>query len=107
MKTRGIAAIEIDHSGRLLVRPETHDFALYEYVYREANGLRWDGASQAFYAYEPARWDHERLIRHIAATVRVAFGEQLCITAHTAWVGVAPELEQRLRLAITQDPGSP
>jgi len=107
MNELAITAIEIDSSGRLLVRPLVETGALYEYIYREANGLRWHREKHVFYAYEPLRWGHEELLRHIAATVRSAFGEQLRITAETAWVGVAPELEHKLRRVLSQGPPSP
>lgn len=107
MNERAITSIEVDHSGRLLVRPEAETGALYEHIYREANGLRWDGEQHAFCAYEPARWGHEELLRHIAGTVRSSFDEQLSITAQTAWVGVAPELERKLRQVLSQKHNSP
>ena len=102
MTDRAITAVEIDSSGRLLVRPKVESGALYEYIYREANGLRWDREKHAFYAHEPSRWGHEELLQHIAATVRSAFAEELRITAQTAWVGVAPELERKLRHVLSQ-----
>lgn len=106
MTERAITAIEVDHSGRLLVRPSAQAGSLYEHVYREANGLRWDKQQHAFWAYEPARWGHEELLLRIAATVRGAFDEQLSITAQTAWVGVPPELERKLRQVLSQRHGS-
>jgi hypothetical protein len=102
VKERAISRFEIDASGRLLVRPLAVSDAIYEYIYREANGLRWDKEKHSFCAYEPACWEPEELLRHIAATVRGSFDEDLRITEQTTWVGVSPELQARLRQAMSQ-----
>lgn len=96
MKAIPIAAIEIEPSGRLLVRPVNRN-SFYEYIYREANGLRWDRDLAAFHAHEPSRWDHVELFVHLAAVIRSEFDEQFCVVEETTWVAVAPELERQLR----------
>jgi hypothetical protein len=101
VKQRAITQVEVDSLGRLLVRPWAESDAIYEYIYREANGLRWDKEKHSFCAYEPSRWGHEELLRHIAATLRGSFGEDLRITEQTTWVGVSPELHARLRQALS------
>ena len=106
MRERIVTAIEVDDSGRLLVRPAAETGTPYERVYREANGLRWDKEERAFCAYEPTRWTHEELLQHIVATVRSAFDERLCITARTAWNGMSPELENKLRHVLSQGQAS-
>ena len=100
MKIRAIATTVIEPSGALFVCPLTDEQMGYEYIYREANGLRWDRERKALCAHEPARWDHEELLQHIAATLREAFDEKLVFTEKTAWVGVPPELQNRLRAVI-------
>jgi hypothetical protein len=95
MKTLSISTVEIDASGGLLVQPRASDS--YEYIYREANGLRWDGQRRAIHAYEPSRWGHEELLLHIAATLRDCCDENLVFTDETSWVGVSTELQDRLR----------
>ena len=102
MRDRAIAQVEIDFSGRLLIRPRAESDSVYEYIYREANGLRWDREKHALCAYEPARWGYEELLRHIAATLRDCMDEELRITEQTAWVGVSLELQHLLRQALSQ-----
>ena len=45
---------------------------------------------------EPLRWEHAELLRHIAHTVREAFGERLQLSKRTEWVGLSPELKAGL-----------
>jgi hypothetical protein len=100
MDQRAISKILVNSAGALFVVPESKDDTRCEYIYREANGLRWDKSLQAFHAYEPGRWQHDELLRHIATTVRSAFDEDLRVTEATVWEGIAPELEARLRMAL-------
>ena len=82
MKQRAIAKVVVDSSGRLFVSPKTDDGHSYEYIYREANGLRWDQARRALCAYEPSRWRHEELLQHMATTLCESCDEEL--TLHRA-----------------------
>jgi hypothetical protein len=68
MKRLPISSVEIDSAGNLFVRPKTD--RSYEYIYREANGLRWDGHKRALHAYEPARWEPAELLQHMATALR-------------------------------------
>jgi len=102
MDRRAVAAVEIDPKGRLLVRPEAESVAAYEYIYREANGLRWDRERCSFCAYEPDRWEPVELMKHLVATVGDAYNERLFITNSTAWVCVPPELERELRVVLAE-----
>ena len=102
MNERAIASVEVDARGRLLVRPESENASLYEYIYREANGLRWDRERHAICAHDASRWQHGELLTHIVFTVRDALGENLKVTAATAWVGVSPELERELLEVLSQ-----
>jgi len=104
MKQRAISKVVIEASGRLLVCPKlSAEPSNYEYIYREANGLRWDRQENALHAYEPTRWKHEELLMHIAATLRVSCDEDLIFDQDTQWVGVQPEIQQVLRQALVVD----
>ena len=100
MKRRAIAKVLVDSSGHLFVCPETETGETYEYIYREANGLRWDRSLRALYAYEPDRWEHDELLRHMAVTLGSACDEELHFTEKTVWLGVPTELQVKLRLAL-------
>ena len=101
MKNRAIASVVIASSGHLFVAPELEGDEDYEYIYREANGLRWDRTSRSLHAYEPARWEHVELLRHIASTLQSACDEDLHLTEKTVWQGVPLELQSRIRSALS------
>ena len=100
MNRRAVAKVLIDSTGQLFVVPELEPGATYEYIYREANGLRWHKTLRAFHAYEPEHWKHAKLLRHISATLKSACDEDLQFTEDTVWEGVPPELRKELRLAL-------
>jgi hypothetical protein len=100
MKTVPISSVEIDSSGGLLVRPET--CKSYEYLYREANGLRWDRERHAIPAHEPARWEAEDLTKHIARTLRDSCDEELVLTDTTSWIGISNQLRNDLTRALAE-----
>ncbi|WP_237701399.1 hypothetical protein [Hylemonella gracilis] len=73
---------------------------MYEYIYRAANGLRWNPKHHAVCAYEPERWEPEELMQHIAATVVGELGERLHFTKQTSWHGISPDLQRKLLNAL-------
>jgi hypothetical protein len=100
MKRVPISSVEIDSAGSLFVRPKTD--RSYEYIYREANGLRWDGHKRTLHAYEPARWEPAELLQHMATTLRECCDEALVFAGSTSWDGVSAEMQNDLRNAIAE-----
>ena len=100
MKVLPIASVDIDSAGSLFVRPKTDQS--YEYIYREGNGLRWDGNKRALHADEPARWEPTELLHHIATTLRESCDQALVFTDSTSWHGVPAELQNDLRNALAK-----
>ena len=100
MTTRQISKVVLDPDLGLLVEPLVEGHGAYEYIYRVANGLRWNREHHAFCAYEPARWQPTELLQHIAATVAAELGEELQFTSHTSWQGVPSDLQGLLRQAL-------
>ena len=96
MTPRAVRQVIIEPKAGLLVVLQGDGLKLYEYIYREANGLRWNTERQAVHAYEPLRWEHAELLKHIANAVREAFGEELQLSQSTELVGVSPELKAEL-----------
>jgi hypothetical protein len=96
VKPRAIYKILIDSQGQLFVLPEVEPGSTYEYIYREGNGLRWHTTLHAIHAYEPERWEHEELLRHIVATLRSACEEDLQFVESTVWEGVSAQLQAKL-----------
>ena len=102
MNSRPVAKVLIDSTGHLFVMPELEPGKTYEHIYREANGLRWHRALHALHAHEPERWEHVELLRHIAATLKSAYDEDLQIVGGTAWEGVSPDLQAKLQTSVRQ-----
>ena len=100
MDPRPVAKLYIDTTGQLFVLPRIEPGETYEYIYREANGLRWHRGLRALHACEPKRWEHVELLRHIAATLKTAYDEDLQIVESTAWEGVPEELQADLRSVL-------
>lgn len=96
-----IKRIEEDQTGRLLVIPETADNYGFQFIYRAGKGLRWEPATSAFVAYEPSRWAHDELLRHIVSTAKSELGVELFISAETEWTNLSLAVAEDLRLALT------
>lgn len=99
MQDLPIDSLEIDAAGSLLVR--TPPDRSFEYIYREADGLRWDRQRHGFRAYEPARWEPVELLRHMAVTLRDCCDRELVFVGSTSWVGVSPDLRDALERTLT------
>ncbi len=106
MKPRIVSKVSLDPAKNLFVALETESGETFEYIYREANGLRWDSALRAIQAYEPQRWEPSELLRHVAATLRSAFGEDLQFREDTLWEGVPLQLQEQLRSALPTASGT-
>jgi hypothetical protein len=96
MNPRTVAKLYIDMTGQMFVFPKLEPSETYEYIYREANGLRWHKDLRALHAYEPQRWEPAELLRHIAATLKAAYDEDLQIVEGTAWEGIPAELQAEI-----------
>jgi len=95
-----VREIAVDQSGRLLVKPESPS-ASFQYIYRAANGLRWDDDSNAFVAAEPQRWNATELLAHLEQTLRDELGASLRLTSETSWVNLSSEQQTELRGVLT------
>ncbi len=101
MKVIPIAAIELDQTGRLAVRPDTPDTKLFDHIYRAATGARWRSKDGAFVPDEvkgaaPSTW-----YAIIVSSVRSELGIELRITPATEWIKVPAddrrEIESRAK----------
>lgn len=104
MPVRRIDDIEIAPSGSLLVRPESEGRADYGLIYRAANGLRWDAKEQALHAWEPDRWEHAELLRHIVQTLADECGITLQISESTRWINISQAEQASLATALVMEP---
>jgi hypothetical protein len=91
-----IAEIGIDSDGYLFVRPALQPSANFEFIWRDASGIRWSETRRVLHAYEPARWEHFALYKQILNAVRSEYGESLEPTVETQWSQVTPELKKTI-----------
>jgi hypothetical protein len=106
MKPRLVSKVSLDATKSLVVALVTEPGETFEYIYREANGLRWDSALRALHAYEPQRWEPTELLCHVATTLRSAFSEDLQFSKDTLWEGVSLQLQELLRSALPTASGT-
>ena len=92
-KIRLIEEFLIDFDGQLFVIPKLKD-SDYELIYRDASGIRWNKEKAAFEAYEPSRWQHEKLFVQILMAVEREFGQLLIIASDTRWTNVSTSLRK-------------
>ena len=97
VQTVEIRCISVDAlTGELSVVPDLPGGEDYEYIWRDASGIRWDASRQALVAYEPSRWPPDALFRQIRAAVVGEYGQRLMVSADTLWAVSEPSVRERL-----------
>jgi hypothetical protein len=96
-----IDEVEIDRSGRILVRPRIASSEQYEYIYRAASGVRWMSEARVLAPYEtkdgsPAWW-----FRQIVVAVRDEYRQVLVLQPDTRWINVS--IEDRSEIEATSN----
>jgi hypothetical protein len=94
-----IASVEVDRTGRLAVRPDTRDTAVFEYIYRAATGVRWRPADQAFVPYEVKGATSATWFGIIVSSVRSELGLDLRLSPATKWIMVPTDQRQEIESA--------
>jgi len=89
-----LKSIEVDDSGRLLLKPESG--VDYAYIYRAAVGVNWSPELSCLFAPQPKEWSYVDWFENIYAAVRSEYGDQLFITSTTIWRNVPAELRERI-----------
>jgi hypothetical protein len=92
-----IAAVELDGSGRLLVRPDTRDTGSFDFIYRAGTGVRWRSSDSAFLPDDvkdgsPARW-----FEIILSSVRGELGLELRLADSTEWISVPAQVRLEIQ----------
>ena len=89
-----LKSIEVDDSGRSLLKPESG--VDYAYIYRAAVGVNWSPELSCLFAPQPKEWSYVDWFENIYAAVRSEYGDQLFITSTTIWRNVPAELRERI-----------
>ncbi|NOZ47124.1 MAG: hypothetical protein GXO79_10135 [Chlorobi bacterium] len=94
MKTDEIASIEIDHQGRLNIKPKSEKFNL---IYRTATEVHWNSDNQTLYSPKPRDWTYLEWFKHIVKVVKEECFCELNIAEETKWINIPSELKKRMK----------
>jgi len=97
MSDTHIEHVEIDSSGRLIVRPALPPDQDFAFIYRAAMEVSWNPEERSLVAPPPREWSHFDWFRHLVSAVAQEYGERLVLSAATTWSGVSPELRDRIQ----------
>ena len=92
-----IKEISIEEDGRFCVYPDISVSGDFEFIWRDASGIRWDNKINALIAYEPHRWEPVTLYAQIILATKSEYGCQLYLTPGTSWRGVTEEIKEQIQ----------
>lgn len=88
-----IEDVHLDNEHGLRVRPIAGDF---EYIYRDASGIRWDRSHRSLIAYEPDRWVPIEVFQQMLFAARNEYGVTLFTTRETRYSGISDDLRSAI-----------
>jgi hypothetical protein len=94
MKQDKILSVEIDDSGRLLIKPQTEKF---NGIYKTASEVNWDNSNSVLYSPKPREWSYLDWYNHILKIVDEECSCKLSITSMTTWVNIPDELKNQIK----------
>ncbi|HVZ53300.1 MAG TPA: hypothetical protein VG986_15145 [Pseudolabrys sp.] len=92
-----IAEVGIDESGRLFLRPTSISF---DFIYRAAMEVNWDGTKRRLFAPEPGEWDYIDWFKQIVAAAANEYGITLKITVETIWTNVPAPIKAEIEVCL-------
>ena len=92
MSTVPIAAVMIDPENRLRIYPDVSEVDRYEYIYRDASGVRWSNEDRCLYSQVPKELSYQEWFEIIRDAVKSEYGDELILTTLTDWNNVANEV---------------
>ena len=95
-----IQQVGLDSNHRLRLRPATLRSAGYDYIWRDASSVRWDGLNGEFYVHEAPEFTPLDEFKQIVAAVAREYGETLIFSPSTVFVDVPSSLITALRESI-------
>ncbi len=89
MKPDKIVLLEIDQTGRLLIKPEKKRFTM---VYRSAAEVHWDNKLNCLYSPKPREWTYLDWYKHIVSLIETKYNIKLIINETTKWINIPETL---------------
>ncbi|MFC1542490.1 hypothetical protein ACFL4M_01200 [Pseudomonadota bacterium] len=96
MKKAPIKEILIDKDDQFCVVPDVAVCGDFEFIWRDASGIRWEPMINALIAYEPKKWEPLKLFEQMMAAVAGEYGWQLYLNDHTEWKNVPGKLRKQI-----------
>jgi hypothetical protein len=93
-----IVEVQIDESGKLLVRPQN----AYPYIYRAAMEVGWDPDNCSLFSPKPREWSYLRWFQQIIAAVLDEHRVRLLVTPQTTWTNVPDGLRAEIEAERNQ-----
>jgi hypothetical protein len=96
MEIEEISKIEILDNGEMLLALASGGKPMYQYIYRAAAEVSWDGERKAFKAPAPGKWSHADWYRHIIAVAASELGLSLRLSKSPIWVNVSGAIKEEI-----------
>ena len=94
MRTDKIIEMEIDDSGRLLIKPDTEKFTM---IYRSASEVHWDNNKDCLYSPKPREWSYLDWYKHIVTLIETDCNCRLLISESTKWINITEDLKTKIK----------
>ena len=91
-----IQQVELDERDSLVVVPEKTNSENFQFIWRDASGVRWDEDRLCFYAWEPEKWEKANFFRQVVLAVKNELGIKLQINRNTKWTNVPIEIREQI-----------
>jgi hypothetical protein len=97
MEVVAISKIRIDEAGRLRVLPASNPNEIFQFIYRAAMEVDWDGDERSFCTPVPREWSYADWYFQVLSAVKSEMGVLLRIEGTTLWNDVPPTVEREIR----------
>jgi hypothetical protein len=96
MRIVAIEAVSYGEGGQLSVRPSLEAGEDMAFIWRAANGVRWDAAQRRLVHVPDSSPDPAAWFGRIISASRDEYGYQLAITQATRWIGVPTQARKAM-----------
>ena len=97
MKREIINRVEVLDTGELLLGIEGQGDPSYQYIYREAAGVYWDGKRKAFKSTPIREWSCSMWFAHIVKVVLAGLGVGLRLGSNVSWINIPDEQKMKIQ----------
>jgi hypothetical protein len=102
MRKIEVANISIDQDGRLLIHPRRAE-DIFQYVYRAAAEIQWDGDQACFATPKPREWSYLQWFQHARDAIRSELGRDFELNDRTTWANIPDGLRAEISSATAAD----